>query len=109
MSLEVQSLSKVSCMLGPESMFSGQAYNPFQGDLWSLAVCIYTFVADGRLPWWDSEYEIHTQLKIQQADPEYPENFSIELKDLLEGILKKNPSDRSNLEHTLAHPWFNNL
>lgn len=94
---------------GPESMFSGQAFNPFQADLWSFAVCIYTFLANGRLPWWDSEYEIHTQLKIQQADPEYPENFSNEVRNLLEGILKKNPSDRLGLNEILAHPWLNNL
>lgn len=87
-------------------MISGSGYVAELADVWSLGVCIYCYLAEGRLPFWNSESEIQTQLQIQHKEPEYPPSFSVEVVELLKGLLHKDPTGRMSLAYALNHPWF---
>lgn len=88
-------------------MISGTGYTAELADVWSLGICIYAYVAEGRLPFWNEESEIQTQLQIQNKELEFPSSFSAELADLLRGLLHKQPEVRTTLAQALEHPWFN--
>ena len=52
--------------------------------------------------------------KIQYAPLQFPANFSEAVKDLLRGLLNRNPKKRfgtglDGTENIKKHPWFNTL
>lgn len=88
-------------------MFStSEGYNPKACDMWSLGVCLYTFLL-GEMPFFSqtlSEIEIDIQAKNKIL--EYPAYFSDALKELISKLLEKDPEKRISIEHYLNHAWF---
>lgn len=84
-----------------------EGYDPKACDIWSLGVCLYTFLLE-EMPFFSptlSEIEIDIQAKNKILA--YPEYFSEELKDLLTKLLEKEPEKRISITDYLNHTWFN--
>ena len=92
----------------PESMLSGVGFVGEKADVWALGICIYSAMANGKLPFWDPESEIYTQMAIQNNPVVYPEFFSLELRNLLDGLLNKDPVQRISLAQALNSSWLGN-
>lgn len=85
---------------------TAEGYDPKACDMWSLGICLYTYLLE-EMPFFSqtlSEIEIDIQAKNKIL--EYPNYFSIELKDLLARLLMKEAEKRITIEEYLAHPWF---
>uniref|UniRef100_A0A0N5CG47 calcium/calmodulin-dependent protein kinase n=1 Tax=Strongyloides papillosus TaxID=174720 RepID=A0A0N5CG47_STREA len=80
--------------------YSGRAQ-----DIWSLGITLFCFVF-GKVPFWD-DYIIALHKKIKTQPLEIPNEpiISDSLKDLLNGILKKDPGHRLMLGEIKNHPW----
>ena len=92
----------------PESMLSGVGFVGEKADVWALGICIYSAMANGKLPFWDPESEIYTQMAIQNNPVVYPEVFSLDLRNLLDGLLNKDPVQRISLAQALNSSWLGN-
>lgn len=92
----------------PESMLSGVGFVGEKSDIWALGICIYAYMADGSLPFWNPESEIFTQMAIQSSPVSYPETFTPALTDLLQGVLNKDPASRLDLQQIQNHEWLLN-
>ena len=55
----------------------------------------------------DDNFEL--QYSIVYREPKYIENISDEARDLLKGLLNKDPKKRLTCEQILNHPWLHNL
>jgi calcium/calmodulin-dependent protein kinase kinase 2 len=93
----------------PESMLSGVGFVGEKADVWALGICVFAFMNDGALPFWEPESEIFTQMAIQNKPVAFPESFSNEVKEFLGGVLEKDPERRISLEQILTHPWLVNV
>jgi len=60
---------------------------------------MYIFLSDD-FPYY-AESELELQIKITEKNVDFPEYFDENTKRLIEGILKKNPEERSSLEEIL--------
>ena len=109
--------------MAPEILLSTKekGYEPFPVDIWSAGIALYIMLS-GTLPFTlnntsisiskDNENYIEKKnnLQLQYAiinnEPKPIENISNEAKDLLQGILCKNPKLRLNCDEILNHPWL---
>jgi serine/threonine protein kinase len=82
-------------------------YNGKAADIWALGVTLYCFV-HGHCPFEDADI-IGLYHKIENEQPCFKENLSKSLKDLLDSMLKKNPTKRIKLEAIKAHPWVTEM
>lgn len=73
-------------------------------DVWGIGCMLYTLVV-GRPPF-DTQAVKSTLTRVVTANYEIPPHLSEEIKDLIDGLLKKNPRDRIKLEHILLHPFM---
>ena len=55
----------------------------------------------------DDNFEL--QYSIVYREPKYIENISNEARDLLKGLLNKDPKRRLTIEQILNHPWLHNF
>jgi len=91
--------------IAPE-IIAGRGYDGFMADIWSAGVCLYGMLA-GYLPF-NTGKDVKKLFKIiSRGDVTYPDRFDDDVVDLLTGIFKTNPSERSTLQDCLAHPWTN--
>lgn len=72
-------------------------------DLWCLGVLIYEFCVGS--PPFESETHSETYKKIRLGKINYPNHLSEEVKDLINKLLKREPSKRLSLEDCQNHPW----
>ncbi|XP_038063268.1 serine/threonine-protein kinase PLK4-like [Patiria miniata] len=75
-----------------------------KSDVWSLGCMLFTFLT-GRPPF-DTEAVKSTLNKVVLADYIMPESISVEAKDLILNLLRKNPDDRLSLSGVLDHPFM---
>ena len=76
-------------------------------DLWSVGVCLYTFITQ-KLPF-NGESDLEIQIKAKDTEPEYPPTMTQEVKDLIKKLLKKDPNQRPTISEALDHHWFHSV
>lgn len=93
------------CFWSPEMCLGSQKFSGYAADMWAAGVCLYIFVT-GKLPFYS---EVPTELfeVISEAKINYDElNLSIELVDLLQRCLEKDPDKRAGVGDCLQHPFL---
>ncbi|KAK0414876.1 hypothetical protein QR680_011653 [Steinernema hermaphroditum] len=93
--------------MAPEALAEDSAYF-YSGraqDMWSLGATLYCFVY-GKVPFWDP-YIIALYKKIRTQALQFPETpyISDSLKELITGMLQKDPGHRLRLPDVKVHPW----
>ncbi|XP_069498450.1 serine/threonine-protein kinase PLK3 [Ambystoma mexicanum] len=88
--------------LAPEVLHR-QGHGP-ESDVWSLGCVMYTLLC-GNPPFETSDLK-ETYRCIKQVEYTLPASLSTPAKQLLMGILKRNPQERPTLEEILDHPFF---
>ncbi len=115
--------------MAPEILLSSKkkGYKGFPVDIWSSGIALYIMLS-GSLPFnirkneksmkknsensenYDDEisecnnYEL--QYSIVKKNPKHIEKISDEAKDLLHGLLNKDPNKRLTIDEILNHPWL---
>ena len=82
----------------PPEVYNRRTYHPEPATVWSLGILIYEIMMDN-LPFCN-------EISIQYNEVPYQPEFSVELEDIINKCLKKNPSDRISLEGLLNHKWL---
>ena len=100
--------------MAPEvSDFKG-SYNGYKVDVYSLGVCLFGMIA-GQLPFKEnneestssSDKEMKLNRTLLNMPSEQWDSLSYHLKDLLKGMLEKDPMKRISMSDVVNHPWIN--
>ena len=110
--------------IAPEIILSTKekGYKGFPVDIWSAGIALYIMVS-GKLPFnlddnqddfnginkENKEKNKKLKYEILNKEPKYIEDITAELRDLLKGLLNKDPNKRLNCEQILNHPWFDDI
>ncbi|CAK80366.1 unnamed protein product (macronuclear) [Paramecium tetraurelia] len=90
------------CYAAPE-MVSGISYSGIKTDIWASGIILYAMLC-GYVPFEDSNtrklYE-----KIKHSDFQKPSHLSVQVVDLLQGLLNKNPLNRLSIAKIKMHPF----
>lgn len=91
------------CYASPECI-SGQSYDGYKNDIWSLGIIVYAMVT-GQLPWTKkAQSELFAQ--ISSADYKIPNYVSEPLKKLIRSMLNIKQEERPTIEQILEDPWL---
>ena len=87
-------------------LLSGEKYNGFSVDIWSIGITLYAMIY-GCLPFGDKNNKVLFK-KISECNIGYPNYSCVSLvaKDLLKKILIKDPKKRLNLNQIKQHPFY---
>ena len=104
--------------MAPEILISSKSkgYEGFPVDVWSSGISLYIMLS-GTLPFnlknnesssneEESVNNLELQYSIINKEPKHIENISDEARDLLKGLLNKNPEERLTIDEILNHPWL---
>ena len=105
--------------MAPEILLSSKnkGYEGFPVDIWSAGISLYIMLS-GTLPFnlknnndcssidEENNNNIELQYSIIKKEPKKIEKISNEARDLLKGLLNKNPNKRLTIEQILNHPWL---
>ena len=110
--------------IAPEILLSTkeEGYKGFPVDIWSSGIALYILLS-GSLPFSfkngksvsieesdkNNDNSEELQFSIIHNEPKHIENISNEAKDLLKGLLNKNPDKRLTCEQILSHPWLKDV
>ena len=110
--------------IAPEILLStkDEGYKGFPVDIWSSGIALYILLS-GSLPFSfkngksvsieesdkNNDNSEELQFSIIHNEPKHIENISNEAKDLLKGLLNKNPNKRLTCEQILSHPWLKDV
>lgn len=86
----------------PPEMIEGHAHDD-KVDLWALGILCYEFVCG--CPPFETQSNQQTYRRILAVDIQWPPHLSMEVRDLIGKLLKKNPEERLPLDDVLKHPW----
>ncbi|KAK7794686.1 hypothetical protein R5R35_008017 [Gryllus longicercus] len=75
-----------------------------EADVWGLGCLLYTLLV-GRPPF-DTDAVKSTLTRVVMANYKLPAYLSLEAKDLIDSLLKKNPKERIRLCNILDHPFM---
>uniref|UniRef100_A0A0K0DKY1 Protein kinase domain-containing protein n=1 Tax=Angiostrongylus cantonensis TaxID=6313 RepID=A0A0K0DKY1_ANGCA len=93
--------------MAPEALMEGSNhfYSGRAQDMWSLGITLYAFVI-GKVPFWDN-YVIALHRKIKNDPVVFPvePHLSDPLKDVILGMLMKDPGHRLLLQEVKVHAW----
>ena len=99
-----------------------EGYKGFPADIWSAGIALYIMLS-GKLPFnLDEDQDdidvynnnvkeknLRLKSEIVKKEPKYIENISDEARNLLKGILNKNPKKRLTCDEILNHPWLSDV
>ena len=107
--------------IAPEILLSTnqKGYKGFPVDIWSSGIALYILLS-GTLPFSikngksisieesekNNDNSEELQFSIINNEPKDIENISSDAKDLLKGLLNKDPEKRLTCEQILSHPWL---
>ena len=103
--------------MAPEILLcsKNKGYEGFPVDIWSSGISLYIMLS-GTLPFNLKEEKSSTindennkselQYSIINKEPKFIEKISDEARDLLKGLLNKNPNERLTCDEILNHPWL---
>ena len=77
-------------------------------DIWALG-CLIITMANNSYPWYDTclNYsEVINKIKDFTVPPKFPSNLSLDAKDFLKNIFKKQPENRMTASQLLLHSWM---
>ncbi|KAI5055705.1 hypothetical protein GOP47_0029226 [Adiantum capillus-veneris] len=84
-----------------------QAYGT-EADIWSVGVIVYILLSGNRPFWARTESGIFAA--VTHTEPDFHEDpwpsISLEAKDFVQKLLKKDPQKRLTAAQSLAHPWL---
>ena len=93
--------------IAPEVLIS-KSYS-FGYDIWSIGALMHMLLSF-RLPFYSKDSnELKRRLSLEELNLNanaYLCRISQPAKDLLSGMLMKNPRQRLNIDQVLIHPWF---
>ena len=75
-----------------------------EADIWGMGCLLYTLLVG--TPPFDTSGVKSTLTKVVMSNYTLPAYLSIEAKDLIDAMLKKNPSERIKLSDIPNHPWL---
>ena len=94
------------CYAAPE-MIAGKKYEGIKVDIWSSGVILFAMVC-GYLPFEDQNTgELYK--KIMAGEYKIPKFLSSGLKDLIAGVLNKDPNRRLGIDEIRSHPWYRQI
>ena len=102
---DVDRCNGTPAFLAPEMMVSGASFRGWPTDVYALGACLFTFIF-GKIPF--TAATVSELFKIVKSEPLcFPEvpQVSAEVKDILEGLLCKDPEQRLTLEQAANHAW----
>ncbi|KRX00888.1 Protein kinase-like domain [Pseudocohnilembus persalinus] len=70
-------------------------------DVWAIGVLAYE-ICNGDPPFMGKDQK----RIIQNVAFNMPRHFSVELKDFVNSLLRKNPNERMDLDQAMKHPWI---
>jgi len=96
------------CYMAPE-LVAESGYD-YQVDSWSLGVTLFQLLY-GKLPFGNfSQIVVEVYAAIMSVEPSYPKEMegllSPEAKNLIDGLLMKNPSKRLTIAEVVQHPFL---
>ncbi|KAK9855495.1 hypothetical protein WJX84_003622 [Apatococcus fuscideae] len=105
----LKSRSGTPVFMAPEVIMQDYSH---EADVWSVGVLMYHMLT-GRFPFWDSVSNLSLQqvwqaILVRQVDldsPQAKQQLSEGARDLLSGLLRRNPADRLTAGAALAHAW----
>jgi len=110
------SFSGTPLYMAPEIILSekNNGYKGFPVDVWSSGIALYIMLS-GQLPFKNNKNNKNKKNKnkeleysIVNKEPKEIENISDKAKDLIKGLLCKDPSKRLTCDEILKHPWLKN-
>ena len=87
-------------------ILNGDSYNT-KADIWSLGCVLYEMCALKHAFEWMSMNELYASILNGSYTP-IPSHFSDDIKDLINKMLQKNPSDRPSINQILDMPFIEN-
>ena len=89
--------------LAPE-VFTEESFYAKPLDIWAFGVTMLIYLNE-KLPFTGTtDFEIKDSIK--QGITEFPESFSVDLRDILSKIFTIDPKSRIPIEDALNHKWF---
>ena len=113
--------------MAPEIILNSKknGYKGYPVDIWSAGICLYIMLS-GTLPFnyknndknkekyemnnnsisLSNNYNYDLQYSIVNKNPKKIKKISSEARDLLHGLLNKDPNERLTIDEILNHPWL---